>query len=39
MGFFENWQQLNVRAGEMCFFVNVRPKSNVRAHLKQRKKT
>ena len=33
MFFFENWQQLNVRAGQMCFSGNVRPKSNVRAHL------
>ena len=39
--FFENRQQFNARAGQKkntCFFGNVRPKSNVRAHLQQRKK-
>ena len=38
--FFGNWQKSNARAGQQkntCFFVNVRPKSNARAHLKQRK--
>ena len=41
--FFGNRQQSHARAGQKkntCFFWgNARPKSNVRAHLKQRKKT
>ena len=41
MFFFENRQQFIARAGQKkntCFFGNARPKSNARAHLKQRKK-
>ena len=40
--FLENRQQFNARVGmkkHMVFFGNARPKSNARAHLKQRKKT
>ena len=40
--FFQKWQQSNARAGQKkkhFFFRNVGPKSNVRTHLKQRKKT
>ena len=40
-GFFGNRQQSNARAGHkkhMFFFGNALPKSNARAHLKQRKK-
>ena len=40
--FFGNWQQSNARAEQKkthVFFGNVRPESNARAHLKQRKKT
>ena len=40
--FFKNRQQSNARAGQKKthgFFGNGRPKSNARAHLKQRKKT
>ena len=39
--FFLNPQQFNARAGQKkthVFFGNARPKSNARAHLKQRKK-
>ena len=39
--FFGNQQQSNARAGQKKtpgFFGNARPKSNARAHLKQRKK-
>ena len=38
--FFENRQQSNARTGQKktCLFGNARPKSNARAHLKQRKK-
>ena len=36
--FFENRQQSNARAGQNVLFGNARPKSNARAHLKQRKK-
>ena len=42
MFFFENLQQFNARAGlkkHMFFVCNARPKSNARAHLKQREKT
>ena len=42
MLFFENRQKFNARAGQKkntCFFFgNAWPKSNARAHLKQRKK-
>ena len=41
MFFFENRQQFNARARQKkthVFFVNAWPKSNARAHLKQRKK-
>ena len=41
MFFFGNRQQFNARAGQKentCFFSNARPKSNARAHLKQKKK-
>ena len=40
MLFLEN-RQHDARAGQMkntCFFGNAQPKSNARAHLKQRKK-
>ena len=40
MFFFENRQQFNARAGQKkttCFLGNVRPESNARAYLKQRK--
>ena len=39
--FFGNRQQSNARAGQKkthVFFSNARPKSNARAHVKQRKK-
>ena len=42
LGFLGNRQQSNVPAGQKeppVFFGNAWPKSNVRAHLKQRKKT